>query len=553
MKEKKCRVGQYLLMLSIAILMVVTVKVKALAKGSVTIEGNSYATSASGKGWSYNADSNTLTLNGFNYNGKGHGIYCAMDSTLKIVLEGNNSITSTEIGILVIYRRDDEPTLEFTGNGSLNVTSMDSTAISTVGSLTIDGCTITATTQTKYGGGSAITVGQNLIIKNATVTATASNKSGRSVYGLAGSMLGSSENGNYKIVITDSKVTATSETPLGSGIYNKYGDIEIGRNADFTATGVDNGIKVASSLYDLKIDSDVKSVVAIGEGGAMNLGGGKLKNAVPGIGWTNTAGTKGESAIDISPAEGRSIGYDLKKVLFTTLFPTITTAPTALEPVFDSSEHELVTAGRASNGTMQYALGTNSTTAPSKSLFSTAIPTGVDVGTYYVWYRAYGNAGYGSTTPKCITVTIYKEKPAPDPTPTPGPNQEDDKKQNSSSTADQVRTSESDTNKTAENLDQKQKSTKLSKITAGKKSFTITWKKQTAKGIKGYEIQYSTDKGFKEDATKTVSINKTKTTSKTIKKLKSKTKYYVKIRTFSKKNGVKVYSKWSKYKTVKTK
>ncbi|WP_026671072.1 fibronectin type III domain-containing protein [Butyrivibrio sp. AE3006] len=104
-----------------------------------------------------------------------------------------------------------------------------------------------------------------------------------------------------------------------------------------------------------------------------------------------------------------------------------------------------------------------------------------------------------------------------------------------------------------ENIDNKQKTTSLKKPKAGKKSFTLTWNKVTAKGIKGYEIQYSTNKSFKEDATKTVSINKTKTTSKTIKKLKSKTKYYVRIRTFTKKNGEKVYSKWSKTKNVKVK
>ena len=81
----------------------------------------------------------------------------------------------------------------------------------------------------------------------------------------------------------------------------------------------------------------------------------------------------------------------------------------------------------------------------------------------------------------------------------------------------------------------------------------MKWKKQKAKGIQGYEIQYSTDKNFKEDATKTVSINKVKTTSKTIKRLKPKTNYYVRIRTFTKKKGEKVYSKWSKTKNVKVK
>jgi uncharacterized protein YjdB len=104
-----------------------------------------------------------------------------------------------------------------------------------------------------------------------------------------------------------------------------------------------------------------------------------------------------------------------------------------------------------------------------------------------------------------------------------------------------------------ENIDSKQKKTTLSKPRADKNSITLSWKKVTAKGIKGYEIEYSTDKNFKKDATKKVIIKKVKTAKTTIKKLKTKTKYYVRIRTFSKKNGQKVYSKWSKVKNVKVK
>ena len=40
---------------------------------------------------------------------------------------------------------------------------------------------------------------------------------------------------------------------------------------------------------------------------------------------------------------------------------------------------------------------------------------------------------------------------------------------------------------------------------------------------------------------------------KALKKLKSKKKYFVRIRTYKTVNGKKVYSSWSKAKTVKTK
>ena len=83
-----------------------------------------------------------------------------------------------------------------------------------------------------------------------------------------------------------------------------------------------------------------------------------------------------------------------------------------------------------------------------------------------------------------------------------------------------------------------------------KKAIALTWAK--VKGVKGYQIQVATDKKFKKNK-KTVTIKKQKTTKKTVKKLKAKKKYFVRIRTYKTVNGKKVYSSWSKAKTVKTK
>lgn len=98
------------------------------------------------------------------------------------------------------------------------------------------------------------------------------------------------------------------------------------------------------------------------------------------------------------------------------------------------------------------------------------------------------------------------------------------------------------------------KGTSVTKITGGKKRFTVKWKKQT-KEMSGYQIQYSTKKNFKSSV-KTKTITKKKT-SANISKLKSKKKYYVRIRTYKtvKVNGKskKIYSGWSKSKTVKVK
>ena len=93
------------------------------------------------------------------------------------------------------------------------------------------------------------------------------------------------------------------------------------------------------------------------------------------------------------------------------------------------------------------------------------------------------------------------------------------------------------------------KNTSLSKLTAGKKSFTVTLKKYTTQTT-GYQIQYSTSSNFK--GAKTVTLSN-KTTAKKVKGLKSKKKYYVRVRTYKTVDGKKYCSKWSKAKTVKTK
>ena len=99
------------------------------------------------------------------------------------------------------------------------------------------------------------------------------------------------------------------------------------------------------------------------------------------------------------------------------------------------------------------------------------------------------------------------------------------------------------------------KATALSGVAAKSKGFTVKWKKQTSQTT-GYQMQYSTDKNFKKN-NKTVTVTKNKTTSKTISKLKGKKKYYVRIRTYKtvKVNGknTKIYSAWSKAKSVTTK
>ncbi|MCR5208039.1 MAG: fibronectin type III domain-containing protein [Eubacterium sp.] len=90
---------------------------------------------------------------------------------------------------------------------------------------------------------------------------------------------------------------------------------------------------------------------------------------------------------------------------------------------------------------------------------------------------------------------------------------------------------------------------KLKKLVRGRKKITVKWKK--VKGAKGYQIQYTLKKGFKGKK-KSIYV-KNKTLKRTVKKLKAKRKYYVRVRAYKLSNGKKIYGKWSKVRAIKTK
>ena len=141
--------------------------------------------------------------------------------------------------------------------------------------------------------------------------------------------------------------------------------------------------------------------------------------------------------------------------------------------------------------------------------------------------------GCGVANPNYVAPT----QPTPSQTPSTAPTQPNQNDTNTSNDEDVTVTS-------------KPKSASIKKVKGAKKAILVTWKKVS--GVSGYEIQLATDKKFKKNK-KTVTIKKQKTTKTTVKKLKAKKKYYVRVRTYKIVNGKKVYSSWSKVKSVKTK
>lgn len=162
-------------------------------------------------------------------------------------------------------------------------------------------------------------------------------------------------------------------------------------------------------------------------------------------------------------------------------------------------------------------------------------------GTARIYAIATSTKDFNREISDAIVVTVVndekEQKPAND-------SKADDKKQDNTNTTTKTKTE--NIAKPAQSEKIKVGKVSVKKIKAGKKKFNISWKKQSA--VTGYQIRYSTKKDMKKS--KTVTSLK-KATTKTVKKLKSKKRYYVQVRAYKSNGNKKIYGSWSTKKTVK--
>ncbi|MCR5304527.1 MAG: InlB B-repeat-containing protein [Lachnospiraceae bacterium] len=87
------------------------------------------------------------------------------------------------------------------------------------------------------------------------------------------------------------------------------------------------------------------------------------------------------------------------------------TSPVAkTDLVYTGMPIELVTAGTAEYGWMGYALGSDDQNSPEDKYFTKDIPTALDAGTYYIWYRVYGDSNHSDVAPQNIKAEIKKKE-----------------------------------------------------------------------------------------------------------------------------------------------
>ena len=393
------------IVLGLALVMVLLpeMSLTAYADGiSVELKGVEITSQTSGEGWSYDSGNNTLTLNNYNSgNYSGQVIKKTGGGDLNIILNGTNTLTSTGGGVSCIFCAGGG-SYTISGDGTLNVNSQGSGIWANGNSLTINGGTV------KIQGSTGMDLSYCPLIIDGGIVTTEGYR------GLVGSLQ-----------INSGKITATGtgssgwamEITKASGLSVSGGEIE--------ANGGQDGINIRD---EAKMNVNGGTVKVSGETGihkdnewnTLTIGGGYLTvtgktkaidalviNSVTGTGWTNMAGTEGQA--DITTSTGGQMLGSYKKVQFPAPEKAVVKkAPAANTLTYNGKPQELVTAGKAEGGEMQYALGTDSTTAPTSG-WEASIPTGVDAKDYYVWYKAVGDNSHSDSEAKVVTVTIKKK------------------------------------------------------------------------------------------------------------------------------------------------
>lgn len=92
------------------------------------------------------------------------------------------------------------------------------------------------------------------------------------------------------------------------------------------------------------------------------------------------------------------------------------TAPTGNALTWTGQPQPLLKPGSVIGGTLYYAIGTNDTIPPEDG-WNEDIPTGTNVGNYYVWYKVTGDMNHNDIPPACIVVTITEAAKPVQPAP----------------------------------------------------------------------------------------------------------------------------------------
>ena len=412
----------------------------------------------------YDAGTRTLTLKDYHYSGHGYclgnvegGIVIAKNESVTIELIGENSITMEAIanetpsrdnsyGIYGWLTGNSKPSITIIGKGSLATkggnAKSNSSGIYVTYNITFEGGTVQAEggNVDVYRSTGVANQGKGITIDGGNLVAKGGVSSGQ--YGSSYGVYAGIDDVTDKTVFESGSLKATGNTKaIYHSIVNydnedhEWGGLSVTENRTlFKAGGSDETAEDVSSYSDEKFvyvtaPMRMKQTVTFkvvngswdeGEGEAATADktvtltgyeGDTLKlvaDQIPVVGSKPKDNTYKEGSWDVTPSTETEI---TAATTYTYTYAkkdaaVVTNTPAAKTLTYTGQVQELVIAGVADGGEMQYALGTESEATED---YSTSIPTGTDAGTYYVWYKAVGDETHTDSEAQCITVTISSE------------------------------------------------------------------------------------------------------------------------------------------------
>ncbi|MCR4688361.1 MAG: MBG domain-containing protein [Saccharofermentans sp.] len=234
------------------------------------------------------------------------------------------------------------------------------------------------------------------------------------VYGAAAktpSVTGNTDNGTVTYTYAAQGSTDFSATvPTAAGDYTVKATVAETANyagasatADFTISKADITPRVTISGWTYGGTASTPEVTG-------NTGNGTVTYTYASQGSTDFSATvptaAGDYTVKAAVAASSNCNAGEATANFTIAKADLTAAPVAVNPEFRINAQDLVSINAPEGYTMYYALGTDATTAPAASAYSKTIPTATAVGTYYVWYKAVGDANHNDAEPACVEAKI---------------------------------------------------------------------------------------------------------------------------------------------------
>ena len=312
--------------------------------------------------------------------------------------------------------------------------------VSTSGTFTMDGGTISGN-HARLGGGVYVYQNGSFNMKggeirnNQAANGSSGEGGGVYVYGGTFTMDGGTISGNTAIengggvyvnknsfTMGDGTISGNTANAAGGGVYMYSGSFTM-TGGSITGNGAGrsgNGVSIESSV-SCQLSGKAKIAENTGNGtGNLYINDGNAERSITKL----TAGAQlgiyfsRQADMKVATGDQGSFGYltcENEGYVFTLENANelwlklnrikIDTHPTGKQDLkYDRKSHELVDAGTVEEGgTMWYAVGTKQ---PEKDAFSVNLPSGINAGTYTVWYYAQGVGDKADSDMKSLNVEI---------------------------------------------------------------------------------------------------------------------------------------------------